>query len=410
MKKSFRLLSQNPLFYGGLVTISGGLLASILSYAYYFIFGRIMSPVLYGELTTIISIWTIILTFFSSFGAVIVKYSAKKDPLQGAMIYSWINRDVLKLILTICILIILSSAFLVKILNIDLAIFFLLAPIIYFSAFSMLYGSIIQGALKFNQLTILNLLPIFTRLIIGLLLFLVGMELFGVIAGILAGSISSYFLAKHYVNMLNLPVTKIKIDRGKILKYAFPAMVTFLAIGSIFSSDMILAKIFLESNEAGVFAATSMMGKIIFYFSAPLTSVVFSISARKNSEGKKTVQTFLSSLVFVSMACLFFIGLYKLYPEFITTNIFGNKYIQSAKYLFEYGLFASIFSISSLIANYYLSLGFMGISYLTVAAAIIQILGITLFHSTINEIIFISTITCILLIIFQIIYGIKKYI
>jgi len=84
-----------------------------------------------------------------------------------------------------------------------------------------------------------------------------------------------------------------------MFSYAVPTFVTVLFLTSFTSTDVILVKHFFNSHDAGFYAGLSLIGKVIFYFTAPIPAVMFPLLVKRHATGKNFVNLFYLALILV---------------------------------------------------------------------------------------------------------------
>jgi O-antigen/teichoic acid export membrane protein len=91
---------------------------------------------------------------------------------------------------------------------------------------------------------------------------------------------------------------------------------------------------------------------------------------------------------------------YWLFPDFIINRLFAGKYPLATPYLSKYGLAMAFWAISFLLLNYSLSLNRTKVAYPLLGAMVLQLGLISLFHSSIAQVVdimLISSIACLAL-------------
>ena len=81
MKNKIANLIKHPLFSGSALMILGSNLANFIAYLYHLIIGRMLGPVAYGELSSVISALALIFISLNFLSLIIVKFvsSAQKN-------------------------------------------------------------------------------------------------------------------------------------------------------------------------------------------------------------------------------------------------------------------------------------------------------------------------------------------
>jgi len=159
---------------------------------------------------------------------------------------------------------------------------------------------------------------------------------------------------------------------------------------SLFSTDIILARSFLTSYDAGLYSALALLGKIIFFLSGPIGMVMFPLISEYKAKEQNYRKIFLQSLVIVAMVSMLMTVIYFIAPKFIVQMLYGTDYLKAASSLGLFAVFLSLYSLSSIFVNYYLSIKKIIAAGFPLLAAILQIILIFLFHQNIGQIVYVS--------------------
>ena len=405
MIKRIKEIVLHPLFSGSAVMIFGSNLANFIAYIYHLVIGRMLGPELYGELAAVISLIGLLAVSFSFFGLVIVKFVSSAEGKERRMLFSWFTTKSSKIAIFVGIFVTAISPFIAGFLKIGLSTAVLVGPIIAVFLLSFVYSSFLQGLLRFGRLVVASNISILGRLALGILFVALGFSVFGAIFGLLISAtlglwLNRYFLKDYKVSKDSGP----RVLGKRILAYAGPIFLVSLSTNSLYSTDVILVKHFFEAHNAGIYAALSTLGKIIFFGTAPVGAVMFPLVSQRQSQGKDYKKVFLLSL-FLTLGISFLVLLvYWLMPELSLKILYGDRFLGASPYLVWIGLFMAIFSSGSLIAGFYLSKGDTRVWTLVVLAALGQALGIWFFHSSIFQVITINIISASFLLVSLLIY------
>jgi O-antigen/teichoic acid export membrane protein len=179
----------------------------------------------------------------------------------------------------------------------------------------------------------------------------------------------------------------------------------------LYSADVVLVKHFFDPHLAGIYSSLSVLGKVIFFASNAIGFVVFPMLAEKRELRQKTDELVKMSLVFVGCVSGILTSVYFLFPSTVVRILFGNSFDEAIPYLGYFGIFLSFFSLSSILTNIFLAIGNRKFSLLLLAASIAQIIGISIFHSTLKQVIVTNSLITVILFFSLLIYyphG-KKY-
>ena len=135
-----------------------------------------------------------------------------------------------------------------------------------------------------------------------------------------------------------------------------------LTIGSLVSVtllqnlDMIYAKKILSADHAGLFAAWSLLAKIITYVFGPLISISYVYFSNKKDEIHHRI------FLLVGLVFLIFVGVatnlgYDYFARFILVSLFGEKFFSLRPFVEWAGLFGSGYLIMIFLNTYFMAKG-----------------------------------------------------
>ena len=414
MKSKIINLTKNPLFSGSTLMIGGSMAANAINYFYHLIMGRILGPTEYGILASVFALLYILSVVPVSASFAVTKFiSSAKDESEIGTIFEKLKSFVFKLSIVLSLTFLVLSPAIAKYLHInDLRIIILVSPILFLILYTLVFQSTMQGMLKFWGMVGPTLVASSGKLLIGVLLVLIGWSVFGAITGILISSALSFLYAVKLSRKIPKSSSKEEFELGPFLRYSFPVLLQALAFTSLFTLDLILVKHYLSDHEAGLYAALSTLGKIIFFATQPITSVMFPIVSKKKSQGEKYKNYFFMAFFTVLIISLTITLFYYLFPNIAIGILYGKDYLDAGKVLPWMGIFISFYTLCYLIVNFLLSIGKTNIIILPLLASIAQIIIISFKHQSILQVVqvsfFITLAMFIFLNLYLIFYQAKK--
>ncbi|MBU0570258.1 oligosaccharide flippase family protein [Patescibacteria group bacterium] len=403
--KSTKNLIKHPLFSGSAIMIIGSNSANFIAYLYHLVIGRMLGPISYGELAATLAALGMFSTAFAFISLVIVKFvsSAKKQEVPA--LYRWFMKKGLIIGLGFCLLLIVFASKISDFLHIDYKIAFLIGPILFAVLLSLLLKSFLQGLLKFGQLVAVTNIDMGLRVLFSVSLVYFGFSSFGAVFGIFVASILSFLVAFSFLKELRQGKVSGKLKNGKkVLAYAFPVFLISIANNSFISSDVILTKHFFNAYDAGIYAALSALGKIIFFGTGPVGAVMFPIISKRHSRGQSYRKILLMSFLLTIWIAITVLAIYYFLPELMINILFGSEFLDASNYLIWFGIFIAVYTVANLIVSFYLSIGKTKVAFIPITFALFQIIGIYFFHDSILSVIKISTLSAVLLLTSLLIY------
>lgn len=386
--------SQKQLLTGSMLMIFGSFATSFVNYLYHLIMGRFLEPSNYGILATIISLVGLLNLLPSSLGLIVTKVvSGTKNEEEASKKVSILNKQIMLLGATTFIILLFFSPLMGEFLKISASLL-IVGLIIFLLAFpASVYRAILQGFLKFKQMVISQMSENLVRLFGGVALIMAGFSvmgaLFGLVLGVLVGWIFSWIFCW---NLLQKSTShSLKTDLKANFKESIPFLLMSISMTSLYSSDLILVKHFFNSFDAGIYAALSFLGRIIFFGVSPITAVMFPIVSKKLSSGEKSLSILGWSIAGALVISLVVTAVYWLFPNLVIGLLYGEKYLSSTYLLGYFAIFITFVTLSFMLLNYELVLGRYRAVFFSTSAAILQIIFIWIFHPTLLSIIIIST-------------------
>lgn len=391
-------LLQHELITGSFYIFMGGMIASVLNFLFNLFLIRHLTHEDYGTYAAIISLIALLAIPAQAITPTIIRFATEyiaKDELGKAKrFYKQSSLFLLIVGLIIAVALIIFSPFINNFFKLDNKLYLLSAGIIILITYvSVINGSYIQSLLRFKFLSLVNIINSLSKLVFGGILIFIGFQVIGAVGGIIIGGLLGFiFSLKPILYVLR---QKKEVAVGSHLKeigqYSILAAISMFALASFTSTDILLVKHFFSTTDAGLYAGLALLGKIIFYFSSPITTVMFPILVNRFHRGQKTRNTLYLAVLLVFLPSLLLSILYTIFPSFFVALFLGGRgYLQISQYVGLYGLYIALFSVANILTNYFLSMQYALASYVVGVAAILQIIGIILFHDSFQEIISIS--------------------
>jgi len=410
-------LIKHELISGSLFIFVGFFISSILSFILNLFLVRSFTASDYGSYASLLSLFVLLGVPAQSLTTVIVRfatdYFAKNKLDESKTLY-------LRLLLFTTILsfflflgFVIFSVPISDFLHLDSSWYIILTGfIISVGYLGIANTAFLQSLLKFPLISFLAVIGGVLRTTIGVLLVFLGFKVFGALWAILAAFLFPFLYT--FIPLRFLITRKkskdIKFPTREIIGYAFPTSIAILSLNSFVTTDVILVKHFFNAHDAGLYGGLSLVGKAIFYFTGPVSSVMFPLLIKRHSLGQNFNSLFYLALIIVIIPSTAIVIFYFLFPSY-SINFFlgGREYLKMSPYLGIYGFLIIIFSLLNVCVNFFLSLKKTGIFISVGLGAILQIILITLFHKTFFHVIGASLVSSVLVLITILIYYFKEY-
>ncbi len=255
------------------------------------------------------------------------------------------------------------------------------------------------GTCSFRHLGSNLVIEALTRLFGSLVLMKLGFGVPGVIAANAAAVVVAYFLSRPKLSHLSSPGTALSFD----FREGLQAAVFFAGQVVINNCDIVVVKHFFSPGQAGLYAAVSMVGRVVFAFSWSIVNGMFPIAAQTHSRKEEDHGVLGLTMLMVSSICLIFIVSLRIAPSWIWLRLFGAQFgtIGGADFrylLILYALSTAVYSLSVVLIAYEMSrkIANTGWFQLLVGAAVVG--GIYMFHSSLAQVIWVQVFMMALLV------------
>jgi len=329
---------------------------NFINFLFQFSMARLLSVAHYGILSTLFAMLYVIVVFSESIQTISTKYSAGEEN-KGKLknLFKRTFKKALKISIIIFAAYLLIMIPLAAPLKIPYSLLALNGLLIITSFLIPTTRGILQGKKRFTGLGVNMIIEALIKLGLAIALVLLGWSVYGAVGA----TILSIFAA---IALSFIPIRDIlrakeeQIKTKDIYKYTKPVFIIIFIILLFYNIDMFIAKILFTPEKAGTYAIASVLAKMIFFATSPISKALFPLSAEKKE--KKTSQSLLKQALLILIACtLIALIIFYFFPSLIIQIFSGKILPEAASILFILGLSMGIISITNLILLYNLAKG-----------------------------------------------------
>lgn len=394
MLDKIKNLKDHPEILDTMLVGGATLFASVFSYLLQFVLGRKLSVVDYGTFNTLLSLSSLVGVFAAVFGVALVKVVAelfvlKKKEELGALLFRSLKFSLVIGGFLFLVLFVLRN-YISNSLNIgDGYLIGLFGVLIGLSFFTSIPNSYLQGMQLFKKYSIFHILNMFSRFVIPTILVFAGFGLRGVFVGIPLAAVLSLFIGFFMVGIGFRDGGGVDVSGyfKKVFNFASSVVLVNLSLMSLNNVDLILVKKYFSPVEAGYYAGTMTLGKILLFGAGAVSIVMFpKITALYASGGNylARLKKLLVLLVVVLVAGVF---CYQIFPGIITTLFFGEAFENSVKYLPLFSIFVAFYVLVNFLVLFFLAIDKKKVGFLLLPGVLAQYVLLNLYHSNLFEVI-----------------------
>ncbi|MDD5255289.1 MAG: oligosaccharide flippase family protein, partial [Candidatus Omnitrophica bacterium] len=245
----------------------------------------------------------------------------------------------------------------------------------------------LQGLQLFGWLVLTMILIGALKLVIGFVLIMLGMGVAGAFAGFVVSAVIGILLGVSVLKNFLVPGDSgAAVDLKKFFLYCLPVALTLFCSISLASIDMILVKLFFSIEDAAAYSLAQMLGKIFYFLPGAITIVMFPKASSQNAQKSGTRETLLKSLFYAGALCAAAVIAYNLFPAFVLKVLTGKAPAASILLGRFFSVSMTFFTMTSVLAMYFLSVGDLRFLKYLVALSLAEFLAIMLWHTSLVQV------------------------
>jgi O-antigen/teichoic acid export membrane protein len=411
MKQHIKQALKNPLIYGSTIVVFGNLFANFFNFLFNLFMSRSLSVTDYGILASIISLISFPALLANAINPVVIRfagdYFVKGELSLVRGLYIKFTKFFLLLAVPLFIIFLLCVTQIGQFFHIKDHYILVLADIIMFILFmAIINQAFIQAKLAFGFQVFVSFVSAVVKLLVGILLVFLGYSAAGGVGALVMAALAQYCMSFYPLKFFfrKKAVTP-QISSKELFVYGIPSALTLIGLTSFISTDILITKHFFDPTDAGLYAGMSLIGRIIFFVTVPICSVMFPIIVQKHSRNENYSNTFKLSALFVIIPSVCITTFYFLFPQFAIMLILKKtEYMEIAPLLGYFGVYISLYCLLYVFATFLLSIKKTVICIPILIGAFLQIVLISLYHNSFEQVITISFVIILLLVIGFLLY------
>jgi O-antigen/teichoic acid export membrane protein len=383
-EKNTRVLS------GSIIMLVSTAVVAVLNFSFNVAMARLMGPAEFGHVTAVVTILMLASAISLAFQMVCAKFVARNETLgEKVSVYQSL----------------LGKAWVVSV-GIGAAFLILQRPIAAYLhmpdpwVFAVLAIGIsmyvplgirrggMQGICCFGKLGFNFIIEAVVKVVVAVLLVALGYGVMGATAAVSASIIVAYFIPRMPAEFRCRPRTALQ---PASFMEGMQATVFFVGQVIINNIDILLVKHFFDAGQAGLYAAVSLVGRVLYIASWSSVSAMFPVSAAAKPR-QDDANVILVPLLFVIALSVMFILAANFFPTLIIDAIFGQGFASSGSLLVLYAAATGLYSLSVVLTAYEMSRRIANNAWLQLIFSGVLVLSIGAFHQTLQEVIIVRVV------------------
>jgi O-antigen/teichoic acid export membrane protein len=376
-----------------MVLLTGSSLATILSLAYNIVIGWFLGPKSFGHATVVYSLLVLLSAVSFAFQIVAAKMVAQQPSAEmKAEIYRCFHRSAIGCGISVALVLFLFRQEIADYLNLPDS--GLIAMLAIAAGFYIPLGArrgYDQGSYRFHRLAMSLVIEGAVRLGGSYALVVMGYGVQGVVAANAVAMAVSYFAM---TQRLPAPAPNpLRFWEGA--REIGQALLFYSGQMIINNCDLVVVKHIFPAQEAGLYAAVGLVGRVIFVLSAAVVNSTFPIVAGTRAEERKDLRLIATPLMLVlGIGSLVALAMW-IAPPALWTTLLGPGFKIAGKYDIPYlsALYAFktvVYSISAVVITFEMAHKIANTSWVQLAFSGMMIGGIYRFHSSLHQVIMVQ--------------------
>ncbi len=410
MKRSADLIKQSSIIFVAIAVFN------ILSLLYQLYMVRSLSPINYGILNSLFSVFMILSVPSGALQTVITKFVSTFYAIRN---YEGINLLLRSFVtktsafgLVVLLVLVFGSKGIASFLKIDSPLLIvILGAITFFAILLPLTQGGLQGLQRFGYLGVTIIANGSLKLILGIIFVSIGLEVMGAMSALVISTLATLLLSFVMLAfVLPKPLDSIpkssqmplvspdpEVNFSEIYGYFYATVIVFLCFIMLTNIDVVLVKHFFKPLEAGYYSIAQMAGKIILSLPIAITMVMFPKASELHAKAKTTFHLLLKSLLYVGILCGAAALICIFFPGLIIVLLSSEEHLQCIPLVRIFSVTMVFFALTYVLLFYHLSIHSLGFIYSLVLFTVLQILMIILFHQSLSQILYIMCGNAVLL-------------
>jgi O-antigen/teichoic acid export membrane protein len=385
---------------GSIIMLVGSAFVSLMNFGYNVAVARLLGPADFSHAAAAVTLLMLASCINLAFQLVTAKLIAKSEsPGVRAGIYTALLKRSWAIGLAVGTGLAVASGPLSSYLRFPSPMFLIVlaAGLVFYVPLGAKRGGM-QGTCHFHRLAISLTLEAVLKLIAAVALVWMGFGVMGAVAGISISVILAYFLPAGDKALRTLPASGISAP----FREALQAIIFFVGQVIINNVDILLVKHYFAADQAGLYAAIALVGRLLYFASWSVTSAMFPVSAGEKVE-EDSRRVLVVPLVFVCVISCLFVVLLATVPHLVIQVLFGSGFhfpnVDIEGLLTMNAVAMGVYALSVVLITYEMSRRIANTSWLQLLVSGLVIVGVVTFHASLMQVIVVQQVLRALLLI-----------
>jgi O-antigen/teichoic acid export membrane protein len=251
----------------------------------------------------------------------------------------------------------------------------------------------LQGLQRFWSLSVNTILDLGVRVAAATALIGAGAGAAGGILALMAGPVVAYAQGLALVRRSDpAGAAQRAPSLAAVGRYALSASAAAVGVTYLFNVDVLLAKHYLPSDQAGVYAAGSVLARAVYFLGTTIAAAMFPQVSALHARNDAHFHVVDRSLAFLGAIALGLVVVYLAVPGLVLLP-YGHAFDGVRPYLAPFAAALGLLALGNLLVTYFLSIDSRRFAIPLAGACVLETVLIGAFHSGVAQIVSMLLIT-----------------
>ncbi len=389
------------IFRDNLILFGLSMVVNALGLAFQFVMARLLSPGEWAEMVAALSLMALLSVPGSALNTLVVKVAGDLYVRgQGDRLWRWIVETGLRVGAVgafIAVALGFTSGWISSLLQFDgLTSVFAVGSAIFLSLLAIVPKGALAGTSSFFMLGMVGVVETLSRLLSGAGLVIFGWSAAGAVAGtsvgaavtIVVGGFALFRVARR-AKESGAAEARSMLGRGDQLR----VVAISLALVVILNADVLLVKHYFSDIQAANYSAVALIGRTLFFATAPVSVVLLPHVIRRYSAGQSIVPSLLVSVSLILTIIAVVTIILVIFPTQVFAVAFPDAYDLDMTLLSIYIVAGSLLALNYALAHLHIGAGNLGPWRVMLLAAAGMVAAMFIWHGTVQELAKVLTVT-----------------
>jgi len=249
--------------------------------------------------------------------------------------------------------------------------------------------AIAQGTQDFRGYAISNAMEGIAKVVGIVALVAIGLRLGGGIAGFVLGTLCAlvYLVLRLVRRYASSQPQGVRYDWRRILNAGAGAAAATIAMALMGSADVVLVKHFFTAQDAGLYAAASLGGKILLYMVGFVPTVLLPQAADRHARGAQTREVLMTSLAMFAVMSVGGLCIFRFFGIDVLHALVGRAFDAASPLLVTYGCAMVFLALTNALTYYGIATHRLGFTVPLLICTLGTLAAIVVIHPSLGTVV-----------------------